>query len=312
MFQDFLSQMTPIDMHVNLRRRDVLVSQHRLNGSQIGSSLQQMSGKAVAESVWTDDFLDISKLGILLDVDEETDATHVATAFGGDKDIIFLAWLYLDTLSSHKPPAKFLDGFPADWNKTLLASFPMHAYETFFEKEVADFQVAKLAHSQAAAIEHLDDGTVALPLWLTHVDHSLYAVYFLQAQHFWQMLSDLWTLEQFCRVGGNLLFQSEEAVKGAHSAQDASCASRRHSQVSQRACKMVQLLQGYLPVIDAFVGIIVEQLLQVFDVCIQRVVCVRTFQSEVLDIASKYTFLHNSGIIYLEFHNFFLSLPRQK
>ena len=40
MFQDFLSQMTPVDMHVNLRRRDVLVSQHRLDGMQIRATFK--------------------------------------------------------------------------------------------------------------------------------------------------------------------------------------------------------------------------------------------------------------------------------
>ena len=46
------------DMGVNLRRRQVGVSEERLDASQIGAVIQKMGGKAVTKFVWADPKLD--------------------------------------------------------------------------------------------------------------------------------------------------------------------------------------------------------------------------------------------------------------
>ena len=77
MLQDFLPQVALVDVHIYLSRADVFVPKHRLNGSQISSSLQQLRGKTVTESVRADVFLDSRLLCILLNIDEERYSAEV-------------------------------------------------------------------------------------------------------------------------------------------------------------------------------------------------------------------------------------------
>ena len=56
MLDDFTSEHIPINMCVNLGSSDTFVSQHALNGSQIGTSLQKVRREGMAEGVRTDIF----------------------------------------------------------------------------------------------------------------------------------------------------------------------------------------------------------------------------------------------------------------
>ena len=49
-------QEAPVEVGVNLRRRDLGVPQHFLHGPQIGTTFNQMCRKAVTEGVWADVF----------------------------------------------------------------------------------------------------------------------------------------------------------------------------------------------------------------------------------------------------------------
>lgn len=46
------AQPLGVNMCVDLGRRDVRVPQHHLNRTQIGSVLEQVSGKTVTQNVW--------------------------------------------------------------------------------------------------------------------------------------------------------------------------------------------------------------------------------------------------------------------
>lgn len=50
-------EVLPIQMRVNLRSGNAFVAQHFLHGAQVGSALNQMRGKRMAEGVWADGFL---------------------------------------------------------------------------------------------------------------------------------------------------------------------------------------------------------------------------------------------------------------
>ena len=78
------------------------------------------------------------------------------------------------------------------------------------------------------------------------------------------------------------------------------------------AGKLVQLFQGYCAEVYAFVGIIVEQFLQILAIGIQRVAAISAFQTQVSDVALNDVFVYNSTIVYLVFHIFFLTLYRQR
>ena len=45
---------TPVKVCVDLRGGDLRMSQHFLDGAQVGTTLNQVGGKTVTERVWTD------------------------------------------------------------------------------------------------------------------------------------------------------------------------------------------------------------------------------------------------------------------
>ena len=55
--EDFAAQRRTVDVHIHLGGGYRLVSEHLLYGTQVGSSLKQMCGKAVAQGVRAHRFL---------------------------------------------------------------------------------------------------------------------------------------------------------------------------------------------------------------------------------------------------------------
>lgn len=55
-FDDFLPQQIAVDVGINLGGADAFVSQHTLDGTQVGTAFEQMGGERVAESMGADAF----------------------------------------------------------------------------------------------------------------------------------------------------------------------------------------------------------------------------------------------------------------
>ena len=83
--QNFLAQVTAVQMHVDLCGTNVFVAEHGLYGTEVGAPLQQMGGKAVAEGVGADVFGDAGPLCVFLYEDKEADAAQMAASGGGDE-----------------------------------------------------------------------------------------------------------------------------------------------------------------------------------------------------------------------------------
>ena len=71
---DFLPQPVSVNMCIDFSSSNTLMTQHGLYSSQIGSSLQQMGCKGMAEGVRTDFFCDAGFVGQLFDEVENHDA----------------------------------------------------------------------------------------------------------------------------------------------------------------------------------------------------------------------------------------------
>ena len=54
MFNNFASKHVPVDMCINFGGGDGFMSQHALDGPQVGAAFPQMGGKGVAERVRAD------------------------------------------------------------------------------------------------------------------------------------------------------------------------------------------------------------------------------------------------------------------
>ena len=310
--QNFLAQVAAVQMHIDFCGAYVFVAEHGLYATEVGTSLQQMGGKTVAEGVGTDVFGDAGPLCVFLDEDKEADAAQMAASGGGDEDVVLFSGNHFQPLPHGKPGAELVYGLFANGNESLFPSLSVHSYIAVFQKKVADFQRAEFGYPQPAAVEGLDDGPVPLAFGSACVNCANDVFNLFQAEHFGQMLANLWAFEQCCGVVGDFLFQLQKAVEGAHATQRAGCAAGRCAFFPHLAGKLVQLFQGYCAEVYAFVGIIVEQFLQILAIGIQRVAAISAFQTQVSDVALNDVFVYNSTIVYLVFHIFFLTLYRQR
>ena len=89
--QDFASEVRLVDVHIYFGRADILVSEHGLDGSQVGASFQELRGKAVAEGVRADVLADAGLGGIFLYIYEERDAAQPFAPSQRDEHEVFFA-----------------------------------------------------------------------------------------------------------------------------------------------------------------------------------------------------------------------------
>ena len=99
--------------------------QHLLNGAQIGSTLEQVGGKGVAERVGADRLFDAGKLAQPLDNVEHHDACELCST-AVEKQVIFAAALY-GHVAAHfvKVESYLLKGFLRNGHKALLVAFAL-------------------------------------------------------------------------------------------------------------------------------------------------------------------------------------------
>lgn len=124
---DFMPECFPVDMGIDLRRGNVLMAKHELNGLQISSSLEQMGGKAVTECMGADTLHYTGFLCQFLDHDENHDAGDGFAA---------IAQKYVLLLSKNRGRAFGIGQIPLQLGDSSLA----HGYKTLFAPFAIDTQ----------------------------------------------------------------------------------------------------------------------------------------------------------------------------
>ena len=89
--EDFVAQAGTVDVDVDLGRGDALVAQHLLDGTQVGTALEQVGGEAVAQGVRTDDLADAGQFAQLLDDVENHLAREHRAAAVQEQDVLAAA-----------------------------------------------------------------------------------------------------------------------------------------------------------------------------------------------------------------------------
>lgn len=102
MVQYLVAQSGYVYVCVYLCSLDILVSQHLLNGTQIGTALEQGSGKGVSQGVWRHCLCYACLLGSALYHDENHGAREVGTT-SVEENIFLLAWLHLHKVTVEEP-----------------------------------------------------------------------------------------------------------------------------------------------------------------------------------------------------------------
>ena len=138
------------------------MSQHLLDGAQIGSAFQQMCGKGMAEGVRTDFLMDARQFGLLLD-DKEYHHTGKRGSPAVQEENILRSFFR----SHGSPKVNIILDFPKgglrDGHQALLRSFPLYTDKLLLRINIRNAQRDQFRHTQATTIKHLQHGAVSLP-----------------------------------------------------------------------------------------------------------------------------------------------------
>jgi hypothetical protein len=164
------------------------------------------------------------------------------------------------------------------------------------EEEVGKAEVAEFGDAQSAGIEDFDDGMVAHSLVATLINNLLDAVYLLQTKHIGQILTPIGTGKEFRGVVFYLLLQQQETVERTHSCQHAGDALGRDTALVELGDELVELGEGDLTEVDGLLNVIVEQFLQVAQVCIEGVGREGFLEPEILRVAAQDGLRDSGGV----------------
>ena len=118
--QYLLLQIGAVDVCIDFRRTNTLVAQHRLDGTQIRSTLEHVCGKGVTKRMRADVFRNAGALYIHLDVVKDCDARQMLLAPVTQKDIILLARLDIHLTPFLQPNFQQFDHPFTHRHQTLL------------------------------------------------------------------------------------------------------------------------------------------------------------------------------------------------
>lgn len=158
-----------VEVDVDLSGGDGFVAEHLLDGTEIGSTLEQMGGERVAEGVGRDSLAYSGSLGQSLDYLECT-LTCEPTSTAIEKQDVLVTGLHFHAGTVLEPRCDLLDGGFRHGHYPLLVPLATHHQETLGRVYLGDLERDELAHAQSATIQHLHHGPIALALLLAVVD----------------------------------------------------------------------------------------------------------------------------------------------
>ena len=120
-------------MHINLCGGDRFVTEHSLDGSEVGSAFEQTSGKAVAKGVGRDCFVYACLLNKVANDVEHHNAGELFFLTETEEYIVFVSWFYVDVATVIEPEFQFFDGSLTDGYKSLFVTLSFYFYETLVE-----------------------------------------------------------------------------------------------------------------------------------------------------------------------------------
>ena len=142
--------------------------------------------------MWTHVLANSCQLAQLLDdVENHHSCEAVATAVK-EEDVLAATFYHLVAARLLQVKVDLPQCFLRDGDEALLVALAHYYYVFLLSKDLRKSQLHQLAHTQPAAVEHLNDGAVALPLWVAQVDAGNHLVDFGNGEYLGQVLSQAW------------------------------------------------------------------------------------------------------------------------
>ena len=162
-----------------------------------------------------------------------------------NKHKIFVLRFHCNVGTRIKPIVEFVDGTRRNGYDALFVALAGDTNEAFVEKQIREFEIAHLAHTQATTIKHLNEGMVALTFGLGLVDGIEDSFHLFERKHGRQMLWNARTLQEFCRVLCNVAIELEKTIERAHATEHSRHRTRSDTQGKEMLGVFVEQRQGH-------------------------------------------------------------------
>jgi hypothetical protein len=145
---------------VQLGSSQIGMTEHFLNASEVGSSLEQVSRERVAQEMRMNSLgLEARLLGQLAE-DEEGPGPRQASALGVEEELRAVAPVEVRPAACEVTP-ECLHGLPTDGDDPLLPALADRPDETLIEVDAGLVEADRLAHAEPRSVEQLDERAVA-------------------------------------------------------------------------------------------------------------------------------------------------------
>ena len=200
---ELLAQELAVDVGVELGGAYAFVAEHGLYGSEVGTALEEVGGKGVAQGVGGDGARDAGTGGQHLYGVEHGDAREVLATAEREEEVVVLAGFGGDVATVVEPELQLAHGTGRHGHETLFGTFAYDVEEGVGGVDVGEGEVAEFADAQTAAVEEFDDGAVAVACGFGEVDGGLECVDLGYGEHGGEVGRAAWHFEHFGGVGGD-------------------------------------------------------------------------------------------------------------
>ena len=205
-----------VNVSINLRCRDVSVTEHLLDDAKIGAIIQEVRRKTVSQGVGCDVFGDSSMACVLLDEMPNRLATEW-TAARGQKHFGAIAAILADQGTRLLKIALYpADRLFADRHDPLLAAFADSPQESGFKINFAQCQFRSLADAQARCIHQFEHGFVTQAEFRACWGSGQEAFDFLVIERVWQCVPELGRINRLGDVSRQYFFAKQKTAEHAN------------------------------------------------------------------------------------------------
>lgn len=222
--------MLAAQVGINLGGKYRLVTEHLLYLANVGTALQQMGGKTVAESVRAY-LLSYSCFGGQVPDDMKDHHTCQPTAFIIEENDIFKGRVHRHQPALTEIYAYKLHRLVAYRDQTLFVPFAYHTDKTVVKEKVAQSKCYQLRDTQPATVKGLYHCLVAMPERIAQVDSGKYCLYLLEREHIGKFAAYFRRVDEFRWESLYTVVDKQVIKKTAHTTE--------HPRLCAFACSMV-------------------------------------------------------------------------